>query len=1086
MRTTYSLLAALALSYFVALRCVAEALAADAAVRRSSLELAVKTSAVVTLEGKVPRMQVNNPEVLDLTPLSPNQVQISAKKPGVAQVNLWDELDKVHSVDVVAYADGPDLAAQRAAAPAARAAAAQTLRGQSANAALVGEVRLSPDDDGLDGGGRAGVSDSPVLYLYNGDQLPGTPSDGDGPQTIGWQSPAFTAPFRFDLGGVMEIVFPSERRRAAWADDDYRFELAGGDVLLGKLAGLSDTHWEIESSVAGRVRLKRSAVRSLDRCGGNTSLVYSGPNVLAEWRATPEREQWIEDAGALEAKRESISLWGDFELPPQAMIEVELSWKFSPEFALTIAAGRDADSARHGYRLVTVDRQLVIVRETADDLDLALVMELPTDQGPNRVHLLIFVDQQRERADVFSDAGAHLATIHAASGQPPLPGIFIEHKRGRLRLERLRITKASGAAPEPMAAGTPHVRRVDGRAMSGKLAGYDAAARRFALATDQGPQSFNADEIDHIYLGETPERTEKPTAKAVCRDGTRLAGWFEGMDGERLKLRSSDLEVAAAGPLELPVGELTRVEFAAASAEMAPNSAMSVLRLRGGRIHGRLMPGRATEDQSALCWRPAASSTAVPLVRDASARIILGQALHPISNRQQAVPEKIVGGNAVQPLGGQMQQPIGKRGAARAVQPPPGMAAAPKAKNTAPLPARAAPTDGDLMHLRVGDTFECRVTGIDAKGIEFHTADLVPRRVDHDRVKAVEFGVLYRRSALADTKWQRLLTLPRMRKNDPPTHILAGVNNDFLRGRLVALSEDSVRFVVGDSERNIPRERIAAIIWLQPEADAADEPANVARSDESPDTDAKTADAAEVPIDIGPADRGDVQAISTNGMSLTFAAEKVDDDSISGTSTVLGPCQLPLREVAELLLGDRRREWSAQLGYHRWNLADAVVPRAFLPDEEGKQGSGLDSALVGQPAPDFELALAEGGKFRLADERGHVVVLDFWATWCAPCIAGLPRVARTVGEFEHAKLVTVNLQQTAAESTAALNRLELELAVALDSNGRVAAQYGATAIPYTVVIGPDGLVARVFIGTTPQIEEELRAAIKELENNQFP
>lgn len=960
------------------------------------------------------------------------------------------------------------FAAQRATAPAATSATTQPDK----------VTRI--DDDGEE----AASPDSPVIYLYNGDQLPGAPAEGDGPQAIGWQSPAFTAPFRFDVGGVMEIVFPTERRPAAWADDDYRFELAGGDVLLGKLVGLSDTHWEIESTVAGRVRVKRSAVRSLDRCGGNTSLVYSGPNVLAEWRATPEREQWIEDAGSLEAKREGISLWGDFELPPQAMIEVELSWKFSPEFALTIAAGRDADSARHGYRLVTVDRQLVIVRETSDDLDLALVMELPTDPGPHRARLLIFVDQQRERADVFSDAGAHLATIQAAGGQPPASGIYLEHKRGRLRLERLRITKASGAAPEPVAAGTPHLRRIDGRAVAGKLAGYDAEARRFTIVAAQGKQTFDADEIDHVYLGETAERSEKPTVQVVCREGTRLAGWFEKMDGANLSLRSSDLETVAAGPLTLPVAELTRVEFTPAdSAEMQPNETLSVLRLRGGRLHGRLVPARATDEQSALCWRSAASSTAAPLARDVSARIILGQALHPISSRQQPAHQ----------LGHHMTQPIGNRAAARAVQPPPGMASGQKTKTSAPLPPNAAPTDGDLMHLCVGDAFECRITGIDASGVEFHTADLVPRRVDHDRVKAVEFGVLYRRSALSDTKWQRLLTLPRMRKDDPPTHILAAVNNDFLRGRLVALSEDSVRFDVGDSERVIPRERIAAIIWLQPdetaranqaaEVDAAnangpdEPPANVAPTDASPG-----ADAAETAVAIGPADRGDVQAISTSGMSLTFAAEEVDDESISGTSAVLGPCRLPLKEVAELLLGDRRRAWSAQLGYHRWYLADAVVPRAFLPDEERQQGAGRDSALVGQPAPDFELALAEGGKFRLADERGHVVVLDFWATWCAPCIAGLPRVARTIGEFEQVKLVTVNLQQTAAESSAALKRLELELAVALDVDGRVAAQYGATAIPYTVVIGPDGRVARVFIGTTPQIEEELRGAIKELQS----
>ena len=56
----------------------------------------VNTSRILTLDQKIPQAQVNNPDILDLAPLSPTQVQISAKKPGVTQVNLWGE-DKTRS-----------------------------------------------------------------------------------------------------------------------------------------------------------------------------------------------------------------------------------------------------------------------------------------------------------------------------------------------------------------------------------------------------------------------------------------------------------------------------------------------------------------------------------------------------------------------------------------------------------------------------------------------------------------------------------------------------------------------------------------------------------------------------------------------------------------------------------------------------------------------------------------------------------------------------------------------------------------------------------------------------------------------------
>src|SRR5690242_16493658 len=54
------------------------------------LELTTNTSRILTLDKNIPRVQVNNPELLAVTPLSANQVQISAKKAGVTQVNLWD------------------------------------------------------------------------------------------------------------------------------------------------------------------------------------------------------------------------------------------------------------------------------------------------------------------------------------------------------------------------------------------------------------------------------------------------------------------------------------------------------------------------------------------------------------------------------------------------------------------------------------------------------------------------------------------------------------------------------------------------------------------------------------------------------------------------------------------------------------------------------------------------------------------------------------------------------------------------------------------------------------------------------------
>lgn len=75
------------------------------------LEMMVSTSRILTLQRKIPQAMVNNPDILTVTPLSPTQIQVSAKKPGVTQVNLWDERQQIYTIDVVVTGDARELTA---------------------------------------------------------------------------------------------------------------------------------------------------------------------------------------------------------------------------------------------------------------------------------------------------------------------------------------------------------------------------------------------------------------------------------------------------------------------------------------------------------------------------------------------------------------------------------------------------------------------------------------------------------------------------------------------------------------------------------------------------------------------------------------------------------------------------------------------------------------------------------------------------------------------------------------------------------------------------------------------------------------
>ena len=73
------------------------------------LEMTSNSSRILTLDTAIPRVQVNNPELIKVTPLSATEIQVSALKPGVTQVNMWDSDQKVHTVDVVIYGDVREL-----------------------------------------------------------------------------------------------------------------------------------------------------------------------------------------------------------------------------------------------------------------------------------------------------------------------------------------------------------------------------------------------------------------------------------------------------------------------------------------------------------------------------------------------------------------------------------------------------------------------------------------------------------------------------------------------------------------------------------------------------------------------------------------------------------------------------------------------------------------------------------------------------------------------------------------------------------------------------------------------------------------
>lgn len=152
--------------------------------------------------------------------------------------------------------------------------------------------------------------------------------------------------------------------------------------------------------------------------------------------------------------------------------------------------------------------------------------------------------------------------------------------------------------------------------------------------------------------------------------------------------------------------------------------------------------------------------------------------------------------------------------------------------------------------------------------------------------------------------------------------------------------------------------------------------------------------------------------------------------------------------------------------------------------------------LVGTIAPEIELTLLDGTPIALADLRGSVVVVNFWASWCEPCRNEMPVLQALHDEAaasgERTAVLGVGIRtDTDAEARAFVERLELSYPIGRDTAteepgiGPIEEAFGITALyPSTVIIRPDGIIDRLVLGELTA--NQFRSAIDEARANSAP
>jgi cytochrome c biogenesis protein CcmG/thiol:disulfide interchange protein DsbE len=169
----------------------------------------------------------------------------------------------------------------------------------------------------------------------------------------------------------------------------------------------------------------------------------------------------------------------------------------------------------------------------------------------------------------------------------------------------------------------------------------------------------------------------------------------------------------------------------------------------------------------------------------------------------------------------------------------------------------------------------------------------------------------------------------------------------------------------------------------------------------------------------------------------------------------------------------------------RWLVVGAVLPLVLLlawgvllATRGTTSGAGVQ---IGQTAPDFALADLDGNPVRLVDLRGKAVIVNFWASWCAPCVEEFPLLNQAVDRYrpEDVAVVGIVFRDSSEAARAFMNRFAARWPAAMDPAESVAQEFGIYGPPETFFIDRQGVVRGRQIGqlTAADLERQLGLAL---------
>ena len=166
-------------------------------------------------------------------------------------------------------------------------------------------------------------------------------------------------------------------------------------------------------------------------------------------------------------------------------------------------------------------------------------------------------------------------------------------------------------------------------------------------------------------------------------------------------------------------------------------------------------------------------------------------------------------------------------------------------------------------------------------------------------------------------------------------------------------------------------------------------------------------------------------------------------------------------------------------GFPRQRISGLVLTAAFLIFGVMGCDRGSHPEQLGTRAPMFALNDGEHS-VDLNKLRGHVVVLNFWASWCPPCLEELPSLEELQRDLPQVQIVAVSIDEDPAAYERFLKKYSVSLLTVRDGDQRSNGMYGTFRPPETYVIDKNGVIRRKFIGPQEWTSPEIVSYLKKL------